>query len=409
MSAICRAATFLLLVAAFTASTTHAQAPGAGAAMPDARQMSGVPLPMADVPTGTVTVRVVRGEMSNPVVGHGVELVAGGGTLRQKTNDVGRAEFPSLPIGTRVRAVTTVDGERLESQEFPVPTSGGVRLVLVATNPGTAARDERDGGPAKAPAQPGLVVLGEQSRIVIELGEETLNVFNIMEVVNTARTPVQPPAPVVFELPPGSKNAGLLDGSSPQAKLAGKQVIVAGPFAPGKTLVQFAYAVPIRGGSLTVEQQFPSQLGAVNVMAQKVGDLHVTSPQLSQHREMAANGQTYLVAAGPALRSGDPLVLNFTGLPHAPTWPLRLALGIAVLILLAGAWGSVRGGRGTAPADAQRRMLEQERDRLFDELTELEEQRRLGASDADLYATRRRELIGALEQIFADLDEKAAA
>ncbi len=87
-------------------------------------------------------------------------------------------------------------------------------------------------------------MLGDQSRFVFEIGDDGLNVFNIMEIVNTARTPVQPSSPVVFDLPEVAQGAGMLDGSSPQAVAGGKRVTVNGPFAPGSTLVQFAYTVP---------------------------------------------------------------------------------------------------------------------------------------------------------------------
>src|SRR6185369_6987136 len=87
----------------------------AAAQMPDPRQMSGVPLPVADLPTGTVTVRVVRGAMTNVIPGQLVELSGGPSPLSAKTNDSGRAEFSGLQPGTRVKAATTVNGERIES------------------------------------------------------------------------------------------------------------------------------------------------------------------------------------------------------------------------------------------------------------------------------------------------------
>ena len=54
--AICAALAALLLIAS-----------SAGAQMPDARQMSGIPRPDPQLATGTVTVRVARGSFANPV------------------------------------------------------------------------------------------------------------------------------------------------------------------------------------------------------------------------------------------------------------------------------------------------------------------------------------------------------
>jgi hypothetical protein len=42
-------------------------------------------------------------------------------------------------------------------------------------------------------------------------------------------------------------------------------------------------------------------------------------------------------------------------------------------------------------------------------LTDLEQQHQNGAVDPDRYAERRRELIGDLERVYAELDEEAAA
>src|SRR5689334_8831466 len=90
-----RAIIMALLLAGAVAvpSTLHAQ-------MPDARQMSGVPLPVSDLAPGTVTVRVVRGAITNVIPGQVVELSGGSSTLSAKTNDAGRAEFTGLQPGT---------------------------------------------------------------------------------------------------------------------------------------------------------------------------------------------------------------------------------------------------------------------------------------------------------------------
>ena len=72
-------------------------------------------------------------------------------------------------------AATELDGVRLESQPFPVPGQGGIRLMLVgAADPALAA----------VPAESGTVTFGADSRIVLELGEEVLNVFYLLDIMN---------------------------------------------------------------------------------------------------------------------------------------------------------------------------------------------------------------------------------
>ncbi len=382
------------------------------AQMPDARQMSGVPLPVGELAVGTVTVRVVRGAMTNPIVNQPVELIGGAAPARGQTNDAGRAEFSGFAPGTRLRAVTIVDGEQLESQEFTVPSTGGVRLALVAA--AGAAAGAPSAVPPAAPsappaAQPGTVILGDQTRFVVEMGEDGLNVFNIIQIVNGGSAPVQTPSPLVFDLPADAQGPGMLDGSSPQATLAGKQVIVTGPFAAGATLVQFAYSIPFGSESVTIAQPLPADLDHVAVVLQRVGATRLQSPQLSQQQEMPAGGQSYIAARGPALRAGTTLAFTISGLPHHSPWPLNVALALAVVILAGGAWAATGARKATVAEAARRQRLHAKRDKLFEELVALEARQRDRSIAPGRDATRRAELIAALERIYADLDEEAAA
>jgi hypothetical protein len=385
---------------------------GAGAAraqqMPDPKLIAGQPLPVGDVAVGTVVVRVIRGSLANNIADQPVELLGAGAPRTVKTDAAGRAEFAGLTPGTRVTAVSTVQGERLQSQEFAVPSSGGTRLLLVATDPDTEKRAEEDRSLAAAPAQPGLVVIGEQSRFVFEFGDGSISVFNLLQLTNTARTPVMPSRPIVFELSQVATGVTILQDSSPQATAAGTRVTVAGPFAPGVTNVQFAYSMPYSGASLTVEQQMPVPLNRVIVLAQKVADMRLASLQMSEQREMAADGQTYVVGQGPGVGAGARLTFNFTNLPHEAQWPRYTAVALAVVILAAGWWGSTRAGRGKGPEASGQERLEKRRKLLFNELTALEEQHRAGRLDSSKYAARRRELVAALERVYAEIDRQAA-
>ena len=370
--------------------------------MPDPKQMSGVPLPVGDVPAGTVTVRLVRATLANNITSHPVELIVDGASRQQTTNESGRAVFTELRPGARAKASAIVDGERLESQEFPVPASGGIRMLLVATDPKAAAGGEGDSGPAAAPAADGAIVLGDQSRFVFELGDDGLNVFSILQIVNTSSTPVAPREPVVFESSANGGTVTVLNGSSPRAAAEGRRVVVAGPFPPGPTLVQFAYSVPYSGPNVTIEQRMPATLNQVTVMAQKVGDMRLASPNIARHREMAAQGDTYIVGQGQGVQAGGALSFAFSGLPYAPVWPRNVALAIATVILAGGAWSAFRTRDGGS--DDGREALEARRDRLFSELTAMEQQHRAGRMDAADHGARRQQLITELESLYAALD-----
>src|SRR5207244_9131887 len=99
-------------------------------AQPDPRQMAGIPRPVDDLPNGSVSVRVIRGGFTNNVPNQTVELHVGSDVLKTKTDAEGRAQFDKLPAGQMAKAVADIDGEHLESQQFPAPAQGGIRLVL---------------------------------------------------------------------------------------------------------------------------------------------------------------------------------------------------------------------------------------------------------------------------------------
>jgi hypothetical protein len=262
---------------------------------------------------------------------------------------------------------------------------------------------------AQAAAGPGTVGFGPQSRFVFELGDEALNVFMLLDVVNSAKTPVQPPQPLVVELPADTQGAGVMEGSAPNAVVQGKLLMLNGPFAPGSTLIQVGFALPIRGASLTWEQRLPAALGQLSIMAQKVGDMQLRSPQVAEHRDMPVQGEMFIVAKGPAIAAGQPFSLTFTGLPHRATWPRNLALVLAVAILGAGVWASTRATKPAAEEQVRRKRLDSRRERLFVELTAIEQQHRDRTIDPEHYAHKRKELVAALERVYAELDGEAAA
>lgn len=383
-------------------------APASSQPMPDPRQMSGVPRPDPALQTGTATVRVIRGTFANPVVSQTVELVGVGSPLRATTDEAGRAEFTGLASGARLKAIATVAGERLESQEFVVPSSGGIRLMLVGATPESAQGAPEAVSPTGAPAQRGDVVIGEESSFVFEIGDDGLSVFYVLQILNAATVPIEPEKPLVFELPYAARNASLLEGSSSQATVSGRQLTIAGPFPAGSTPVQVAYTMPFKGSELVIEQKLPAKLMHLAVVAQKVGDLQLSSPQMAEQRTMPARGNLYIAGRGGPVEAGETLRFSFSGLPHHATWPRDLAFGLAFVILAAGAWSSYRARSVGTAQSVQRRDLEARRERLFTDLTALELRHREQAIDSDAYAARRRDLVTALERVYIALDEDVA-
>jgi len=382
----------------------------AAAQMPDVAQMSGMPLPTGDLPTGTVSVRVVRGDLSNNAIGVPVELHGGAQTLRLNTDQDGRAQFTNLAPGSSVHAMAVVDGQQLESQTFVIPQSGGIRTILVA-------RGAAGSGPASAPpaqagtqappapsaaARPGTVTLGGQSRFVFELADEAIDVYYLLDIVNPGGAPVST-EPLVFELPGGARGATVLEGSSPQARADGPRVQVEGPFAPGVTSAQFAYQLPYSGGDARLRQRLPAALSATSLAIRKIGDMRVSAAQAPAVHEMTSdNNRTYIVATGGPIEAGGTLDVAISGLPHHSPWPRYLALACAALIAAAGVWLSLADDR--SQAEARVTKLQARREQLLADLVRLDEQRLLGRGEEGRTQGRRDALVAQLEQVYAQLE-----
>jgi hypothetical protein len=363
--------------------------------------MAGIPRPVTDLPDGSISVRLIRGQLSNNIAGHPVDAQLGNGrVVTVKTDEAGRAQFDKLQAGTSVRFTATVDGEHLESQEFPVPAQGGIRLMLVATEKGGAAA-------AAGPAVSGHVSLSENSRIVFEPGDETVTVYYILEISNSGSAPVTPVPPFVFDMPKGAQSTTLLDGSTPLARSRGAHISLAGPLPPGKTMLRVACLFPADGGALDITQTFPAALDRLTVLVRKQGDAKLASAQIERQQEFPNEGETIIGGMGGGVAAGQPITLSLSDLPHHSATPRWTAVSIAAVIVLAGAWAATRKEDGTAHEAARKRLIAR-REKLFGDLVKVERDRRSGRGDAGRLEARREELISSLEHIYGALDDSDA-
>jgi hypothetical protein len=369
--------------------------------MPDASQLSGVPLPAPELPNTTVTVRVVRERMGNNITGQTVTLRGAGLSKSAVTDAQGRVQFTDFATGTMVTAEAIVDGETLISQTFPVPAKGGVRVALVAGVAKAAAAEKAAAeAAAREPARSGVVEFGGESRIILEYQNDTLQVFYILEIMNNARTPIDIGGPLQIDLPAGAAGGAALQGSSPQASVRGERVTVTGPFAPGKTDVQIGFSLPNAGANYVLTQKWPAALDQVFVAIEKIGPMKLESPQLKETRDANADGQTFIMGTGPRLNAGETLVLNLTGLPARSPAPRYAVITLALLIVAIGLWYGLMPG-GAESSEIAR--LSERRERLMRELVTLERKRSAKAlSDAE--EARRLKLVADLERVLAGLD-----
>ena len=376
--------------------------------MPDPSLIHGRALPAPELPAGTVTVRVVREAVGNNITGQRVSVIVGGSTRTATTDELGRAEFANLPPGADARAEATVDGEALVSQPFAVPTAGGLRIILVAGLANAAERRRREEAEGlAAPPTKGAVVLGPDSRIIMEFHDDALFAFYVLEILNNARTRVDTGGPIVFDLPDEAIGAAIREGSSPSATVNGTRVTIEGPFAPGTTPIQVQFRLPYGGDEHGFEQSFPIALQRLTFGIQKRGDLSIASPQFASVTDIPTDdGNVYAVGSGGTLAAATPLTVTLSNLPAHSAVPRYVALGLAVAVVAFGIWLAATPSSTSADEHA---ALVARRDGLLEDLARLEAQHRSGAVGADKYAARRTRIVGALERLYGQLDESSDA
>jgi hypothetical protein len=305
--------------------------------MPNPKDMSGAVLPVADIPVGTVSARLLRGGFDKVIPGQSIEFIVDGKSRTAKTDVDGRATISGLARGARVKAIAVVDGERLESQDAVVADSG-LRILLVASDP---EAEKREAASRSAPAVKGTVVLGPETRIIAEMQNDQLSIFYLLQIVNSAQAPVDLGGPMVFELPRGARGTSIMEGSSPQATANGPRITITGPLPPGITSVEAAFELPYSGGTARIDQMLPAAWPQVAVIVQQLGAMTLSSSQLTARPATSDQGHPMIVGSGPGLTAGQTLSFQIEGLPHRPVWPRNLALALSGLLVVVGLWGAL--------------------------------------------------------------------
>jgi len=365
--------------------------------MPDPSLIHGKAIPAPELPAGTVTVRVVREAIGNNITGQDVRVTVGGDVRTAKTDEQGRAEFAKLPPTAEARAQATVNGEQLVSDPFTIPSSGGLRVILVAGLKEAASRTAKEAAEAAAaPPVSGTVAFGPNTRVLMEFRDDILQLFYVLEIINSARARVDIGGPLIINLPSGAGGASVLQGSSPAATVSGDRVTITGPFASGVTSAQVGFQLRYDRPNITLQQTWPAAVQQLNVAVQKIGAVSMTSPQFSTVGEVRTeSGMPFLLGSGPALSSGATVTVQLANLPVHSTTPRYVALGLAALIMILGGWFAF--ARGPSDVDVKRQLV-QRREKLLADLAALEKRRNPDS-------VRRQRLVSELEQVYGQLDE----
>ena len=147
-------------------------------------------------------------------------------------------------------------------------------------------------------------------------------------------------------------------------------------------------------------------MAQVFVGVEKVGAIQMSSPQLTDTREMTTEGgAVFIMGTGGRINAGQELVLNLTGIPAHSQTSRNAVLGLVAIIFGLGAWFAFTPAKAHAAQDDR---LRARREKLLNEVVALERKKRArpltAAEEARLQKTT-----SELERIIAELDRGEAS
>jgi hypothetical protein len=365
-----------------------------------------------DLPAGTLEIDL-RDRGGQPIAARQVQLAVvktkpGGGEadrqvgiLEGNTDAAGRVRWTGLTTGETAGyvAVTEHEGLRLGTQPFRMPDENGLRGQIVALK---RAGDSR------------VLTLDPRSKIIIDLREGAIQVMFALLVRNTSQEVFDAGEEgLAFPLPDGAVGAQELGGGEPLDITAGESVRLKSSIPPdsGATFVtqmRFGYVIPADGdSSLELEQIFPVALPDPFILVPAKTGLTLEGAGLKRLQDEADNQGDKIHAYGiPAIGAGGTLRLRVLGIPARDSTGRTVAAILCLLLL--GATAVLAGPRGASDKLAtERDSLTRRREKLFEELVALEEQRRGNpdppAGTNGRLADRRKDLVGKLETVYRDL------
>ncbi len=426
------------LVDAFTGATiTRA------AVNPAKRMVGGQFLPNTpkqEWPDGRVVVGVLRGTQQRPqaVEGMHVELrPEQGEPLVRTSDDNGAAIYEGLVPGTTYTPAAVQFGQSVVGEPFKVPEKNGLVLVtfmdwedpvkvagLRAVPGGNdhayAIRTQAGGRvqlsqPFQLTEKVGAVIPLElapppefEFHLAGTIDDEKMSFQAQLGMSNGPASPYTPPGGKLhIPLPRGAGGIQIEEAWSDRVKIEHGGLAWKGAIPPGGFQFNMSFDLPIDDGSMTMDMDVPSGAAESSIVLEYRAGMQIATLGKSQGRTASQQGRRFYVISDINVAAGQALVMKVTGMPQQPRWRrwVRNGVGLGVIALLALGVAAVmvrRGPRGSAAAAGS------ERDRLLDQLVDLERRHRDGSLPEAKFTKQRARLVQRLEVMFG-ADDKARA
>jgi hypothetical protein len=171
---------------------------------------------------------------------------------------------------------------------------------------------------------------------------------------------------------------------------------VLGPLAPGETVIEVRYRMPVGEGPFRLARRFAARVPLLSVYLADTGNLRVDSDRLHRRRSARTPDRSYIHLEAFELAPGEEATLSVVALPPKRALPragtvafVALAAGLAAFTLAA----PLRGRRSAAPETPEAETAaEVEREALELALADLEHDFETGKLDSGDYERMHHEL-----------------
>jgi hypothetical protein len=388
----------------------HPPVAGAAAAAPAAPLEQDAIMPSAEIPAGTIVVRLVN-ERSDPLPNHEVRLgivfqkIAEGEQRKEekaKTDDKGVARFTGLTSSSDFSYRVLVRSGPAEYASDPVqlkPDMGVLALIHVYP----VTRNIKEASVASR----GFIYV--ETRDDVFQFEVLFRVFNMGGITWV-------PEGALLQLPEGFKAFKAGDSGSDVRfeEATGSGARLVGTFSPGQHNVSFRFQVPREEEShASFRFALPPHVAEIRVIAEAAPSMQLDIDGFERPQtDVNQNGQRVVVTRHVAKR-GEPEIGSFnvmlSGIPTpGPGRWVAVLIAAALAALGFGVWRGIIAHE--TQADLQERDAERAKQVLLDELVVLTRARRQERIGPSTFENARRALVEALSRIVSTqpgLDRKS--
>ena len=330
-------------------------------------------------------------------------------SVRKTTSDdKGVAHFADLPHGegTGYAAVLEWHGMRLGTAPFPMPDAGGARGEIRALS---------------RTADPSVMTLGQGSRVIIQMHEDSLQFLEMLALENTSDKIFDPgPGAIEIPLPKGFVGAEAQESDRKIDVRQNHGMAVHGTFTPHSSFtgtsarnagqeVVFGFVLPYHGDTREFVQPMPNGMAPSTLITEQISGLTVKGPGIGARQERELSGKKYWVMPIDPIPRGGELSFTISGIPSTDSTGRTVAGGLALALVAAAIVFGRRPRAGAGAAGARDKLIER-RESTFAELVALERSARESGTAAP--TDRRRQIVSRLEQVYrelAALDDRQAA